>query len=103
MPPPERAEQAAEPQIPTPPDPAGSGINQLEGSNAEVMPRANGLAFPADQRAENITAAVPQELAEILDVGERPSPIIEPSKEFIAVSCFFQLMKYHRRNAMRHR
>ena len=54
---------------------AGSDAEAMDGAIAGGMPRANGMAIPAAKRAESVAAAVPQELAELLDVGEACSLI----------------------------
>lgn len=54
---------------------AGSDAEAMDGAIAGGMPKANEMAIPAAKRAESVAAAVPQELAELLDVGEACSLI----------------------------
>ena len=88
--------QAAEPQTAGQPDPAESEADQLEAVNAQGMPRANGVALPSDEGAESVAAALPQQLAELLDVGERPPPFLEASQECRAKCYRVKLVNYHR-------
>ena len=75
MPPPERAVRAAEHPVATPPIQASSDLSHEEDTDAIRMPRANGVAVLAAGQIQSVAAAVPQELAELLDVG-KTSPLM---------------------------